>query len=78
MAFSTVHSLLLRDCVNYLKSTKKIQYELIVKLAEANKLNSICKNKFASQVDKIKSLDEELVKCKAKLEIVTSAELDKE
>ena len=51
--------------------------ELIVKLDKDNKLNDICKIQFASQVNNIKSLNEGLVKCKAKMEIVTSAKFDK-
>lgn len=45
---------------------------MIVKLDETNKLNDICKNQFASQVNKIKSLGGKLVK----FEIVTSVKLD--
>ena len=51
--------------------------ELIVKLDEANKLNDICKTQFYLKWIKIKSLDEEHVKFKAKLEIVSSDNLDK-
>ena len=46
---------------------------MIVKLDETNKLNDICKNQFASQVNKIKSLGGKLVQFK----IVTSVKLDK-
>ena len=49
--------------------------ELIAKLDEANKLNGTFKNQFSSQVDKIKSLEEQLVKSKTKVEKLTNAKL---
>ena len=50
--------------------------ELIVKLDKANKLNDICKTQFYLKWTKMKSLDKEHVKFKAKLEIVSSDNLD--
>ena len=50
--------------------------ELIVKLDEVNKLNDICKTQFYLKWTKMKSLDKEHVKFKAKLEIVSSDNLD--
>ena len=46
---------------------------MIVKLDEANKLNETFKNQFSSQVDKIKSLEGQLVKSKVEFEKLTSA-----
>ena len=49
--------------------------ELIGKLDEANNLNENLKNQFSSQVDKIKSLEEQLNEFKTKFEKLTSAKL---
>ena len=49
--------------------------ELIAKLDEANNLNENLKNQFSTQVDKIKSLEEQLVESKAEIEKLTSAKL---
>ena len=42
---------------------------------EANNLNEKLKNQISSQVDKIKSLEEQLVEFKTKVENLTSAKL---
>ena len=49
--------------------------ELIGKLDEANNLNENLKNQFSSQVDKIKSLEEQLAEFKTEVEKLTSAKL---
>ena len=48
---------------------------MIAKLDEENNLNENLKNKFLSQVEKIKSLEEELVESKTELEKLTSSKL---
>ena len=48
---------------------------MIAKLDEANNLNENFKNQISSQVDKIKSLEEQLVKSKPEVEKLTSAKL---
>ena len=48
---------------------------MIAKLDEANNLNENLKNQFSSQVDKIKSLEEQLNEFKTKFEKLTSAKL---
>ena len=42
---------------------------------EANNLNENLENQFSSQVDKIKSLEEQLVEFKTEIEKLTSAKL---
>ena len=57
---------------------KKVNLEkddLIAKLDEANNLNENFKNQISSQVDKIKSLEEQLVEFKTEIENLTSAKL---
>ena len=57
---------------------KKVELEkdeLIAKLNEANNLNENLKNQFSSQVDKIKSLEEQLVESKTEVETLTSVKL---
>ena len=57
---------------------KKVKLEnddLIAKLDEANNLNENFKNQISSQVDKIKSLEEQLVEFKIEVEKLTSAKL---
>ena len=49
--------------------------ELIAKLDEANNLNHNLKNQFSSQVDKTKSLEEQLVESKTEVEKLTSSKL---
>ena len=49
--------------------------ELIAKLDEANNLNHNLKNQFSSQVDKIKSLEEQIVESKTEVEKLTSSKL---
>ena len=60
--------------VNF-KNVKPEKDELIAKLDEANNLNEKFKNKISSQVDKIKSLEEQQVESKTKVEKLTSAKL---
>ena len=48
---------------------------MIAKLDEANNLNENLKNQFSSQVDKIKSLEEQLDEFKTKFKKLTSANL---
>ena len=60
--------------VNF-KKVKLERDELIAKLDEANNLNEKFKNQISSQVDKIKSLEEQLVESKTEIEKLTSAKL---
>ena len=72
-------------CLRYLKSStklkakfKKVKLEkddLIAKLDEANNLNVNFKNQISSQMDKIKSLEEQLIEFKIEVEKLTSAKL---
>ena len=72
-------------CMKYLEYStklkakfKKVKFEkddLIAKLDEANNLNENFKNKISSQVDKIKSLEEQLVEFKTEIKKLTSAKL---
>ena len=72
-------------CMRSLKSStklkakfKKVKLEkddLIAKLDETNNLNENFKNQISSQVDKIKSLVEQLVEFKIEVEKLTSAKL---
>ena len=57
------------------KKVKLEKDDLIAKLDEANNLNENNKNQISSQVDKIKSLEEQLVEFKTKVEKLTSVEL---
>ena len=57
------------------KKVKLERDELIAKSDEANNLNEKFKNQISSQVDKIKSLEEQLVKSKTKVEKLTSVKL---
>ena len=57
------------------KKTKLERDELIAKLDEANNLNEKFKNQILCQVDKIKSLEEQLVESKTEVEKLTSAKL---
>ena len=67
------------ECSTKLKANfKKVKLErdeLIAKLDEANNLNEKFKNQISSQVDKIKSLEEQLVESKTEVEKLTSAKL---
>ena len=60
------------ECSTKLKANfKKVKLErdeLIAKLDEANNLNQKFKNQISSQVDKIKSLEKQLVKSKIDVE----------
>ena len=60
--------------VNF-KKVKLERDELIAKLDEANNLNEKFINQISSQVDKIKSLEEQLVESKIEIEKLTSAKL---
>ena len=72
-------------CMKSLKKSTKLKAkfkkvelekdELIAKLNEANNLNENLKNQFSSQVDKIKSLEEQLVESKTEVETLTSVKL---
>ena len=48
---------------------------MIAKLDGANKLNENLKNQLSSQVDKIKSLEEQLLESKTEIEKLTSVKL---
>ena len=48
---------------------------MIAKLDGANKLNENLKNQLSSQVDKIKSLEKQLVESKTEVEELTSVKL---
>ena len=67
------------ECSTKLKANfKKVKLErddLIAKSDEANNLNENFKNHISSQVDKIKSLEKQLVEFKTELEKLTSAKL---
>ena len=72
-------------CMKSLKSATKLKTkfkrvklekdELIAKLDETNNFNENLKFQFSSQVDKIKSLEEQLVESKTEVEKLTSAKL---
>ena len=57
------------------KKVKLEKDDLIAKLDEANNLNENFKNQISSQVEKIKSLEEQLVESKTEVEKLTSAKL---
>ena len=57
------------------KKVKLEKDELIAKLDKANNLNENLKNHFSSQVDKIKSLEVQLVESKTDIEKLTSSKL---
>ena len=67
------------ECPTKLKANfKKVKLErdeLIAKLDEANNLNEKFKNQISSQIDKFKSLEEQLVESKTEVEKLTSAKL---
>ena len=48
---------------------------MIAKLDEENNLNENLKNQFSSQVDQIKSLEEQLLESKTEVEKLTSSKL---
>ena len=50
--------------------------ELIVKLDESNKKNEFLRNQISSQDEKMKSLEQELVESKAKIENLTKPAID--
>ena len=54
------------------KKAKLEKDDLIAKLDEANNLNENFKNQISSQVDKIKSLEEQLVEFKTEVVKLTS------
>ena len=55
------------------KKVKLEKDDMIAKLDEANNLNENFKNQISSQVEKIKSLEEQLVEFKIEVEKLTSA-----
>ena len=57
------------------KKVKLEKYDLIAKLDEANNLNENFKNQISTQVDKIKSLEEQLVEFKTEVKKLTIAKL---
>ena len=57
------------------RNVKLEKDDLIAKLDEANNLNENFKNQISSQVEKIKSLEEQLVESKIEVEKLTSAKL---
>ena len=57
------------------KKVKLEKDDLIAKLDEANNLNENFKNQISFQVDKIKSLEEQLVESKTEVDKLTSAKL---
>ena len=57
------------------KKVKLGKDDLIAKLDEANNLNENFKNQISSQVDKIKSLEEQLIESKIEVEKLNSAKL---
>ena len=57
------------------KQVKLERDELIAKLDEAYNLNEKFKNQISSQVNKIKSLEEQLVESKAEIKKLTSVKL---
>ena len=73
---------LYRELFKSMKIAKKFKEELklanlekedlIVRLGESNKKNEFLRNQFSSQDEKMKSLKQELVESKAKLENLTS------
>ena len=67
------------ECSTKLKANfEKVKLErdeLFAKLDEANNLNEKFKNQISFQVEKIKSLEEQLVEFKTKIEKLTSAKL---
>ena len=67
------------ECSTKLKAKfKKVKLEkddLIAKLDEAKNLNENFENQISSQVDKIKSLEEQLVEFKTEVKKLTSAKL---
>ena len=68
----------LKSSTNLKANFKKVKLEkdvLIAKLDEANNLNEKFKNQISSQVDKIKSLEEQLVESKTEVEKLTNAKL---
>ena len=57
------------------KKAKLEKDDLIAKLDEANNLNENFKNQISSRVDKIKSLEEQLVEFKIEVEKLTSVKI---
>ena len=76
---------LYKFCMKSLKSSIKLKAkfkkvklekdELIAKLDEANNLNENLKNQFSSELDKIRSLEKQLVESKTEVEELTSVKL---
>ena len=55
-----------------LKMANLEKEELVVRLDESNKNNEFLRNQFSSQDEKMKTLEQELVESKAKIENLTS------
>ena len=55
-----------------LKLANLQKQELVVRLDESNKKNEFFRNQISSQDEKMKSLEEELIESKAKIENLTS------
>ena len=80
-ACETLHKKLLKS----MKITKKFKEELklanlekeelVVRLDESNKKNEFLRNQISSQNEKMKSLEQELIESKAKIENLTSTKL---
>ena len=80
-ACETLHKKLLKS----MKITKKFKEELklanlekeelVVRLDESNKKNEFLRNQISSQDEKMKSLEQELIESKAKIENLTSTKL---
>ena len=77
-----LHDLVLNDddddiqdayCKLYKFHVRFVKDKFIAKLDETNKLNENFKNQISSQVDKIKSLEQQLVEFKNEVEKLTSA-----
>ena len=79
------HETLRKKLLKYMKITKKFKEELklanlekeelVVRLDESNKKNEFFRNQISSQDEKMKSLEQELVESKAKVENLTSTKL---
>ena len=73
------------ELLKYMKIAKKFKEELklanlekeelVVRLDESNKKNEFLRNQISSQIEKMKSLEQELVESKAKTENLTSTKL---
>ena len=77
-AYETLHKELLKSMriaekfKEELKLANLEKEELVVRLDESNKKNEFLRNQFSSQDEKMKSLEQELVESKVKIENLTS------